>query len=92
MKQTTDWIRVYGGYVCHFLKLQTEQERNDFEGIDFVSRHYNAVLKRFKPLGAIKYHNVSYGGGVLFNTDDLCALKVKINKILEEENQKEVIP
>lgn len=68
-------------YVIHFYELINDNDYNIaetkkdiFNGISKTSILYTTALKKAKKLGGRKYHNKSYGGGIVFqsyNTADL---------------------
>jgi hypothetical protein len=77
---------VYGNprYVCHFLELVNDNDREKVKdmGINFISELYSIAVKKANKIGGRKYHNKSYGGGIVFqsyNTDDLSDKIHKIN-------------
>lgn len=47
--------------VCHFMHLLTEKEREQN-----IVGMYNVAIKRANTLGGRKYHNKTYGGGIVF--------------------------
>lgn len=55
-------------YVCHFVNLLTKAEKNDYEGLNFVSRQYAMAVKRANSIGGRKYHTKRYGGGIVFQS------------------------
>ena len=67
-------------YVAHFLKFLTKEEWS--RNIE-ISEMYTIARKRARKFGGKKYHNKSYGGGIVFCTysleSEVCAL---INKEL----------
>ena len=71
-------------YVIHYLNLLTPYEKNK---IDFYSgdNGYQTALNKAKQLGGKKYHNRSYGGGIVFTTskDNLGRLATKINNLAD---------
>jgi hypothetical protein len=50
-------------YVCHFLNLLTDQDNKLT-----INEQYEAALKRAKTIGGRRYHNKSYGGGIVFQS------------------------
>jgi hypothetical protein len=77
---------VYGNprYVCHFLELVNDNDREKVKdmGINFISELYSIAVKKANKIGGRKYHNKSYGGGIVFqsyNTDDLSNKIQQIN-------------
>lgn len=75
-------------YVCHFLHLNTEQEKsqathNEY-GLKAISYMYAWAVKRANKIGGRKYHNKSYGGGIVFQSYSLNELESHINRIVAE--------
>ena len=58
-------------YVCHFLN---------------ISDDYKTAVKLANTIGGRKYHNKSYGGGIVFQSYNIERLEQKINK-LKNNNQ-----
>lgn len=102
MKNKINWTQVdnsiYGNprYVCHFLDLVTENERQIAEEnkrikqtswphLFFTTTNdlYNFALNRAKKLGGKKFNNKKFGGGVVFQTYNIEETENKINKLLE---------
>lgn len=84
-----DFIRVkndvYGNprYVCHFLSLDIH---GPDKGIGFgVSDRYAMACKLGNKAGGRKYHNKSYGGGIVFQSYSLNELCNCLNKLMEKE-------
>ena len=67
MKRTIDWTRINNDsngnprHVCHFLAFIGPNDA----GIP-LDQKYDLALKRARKLGGRKYHNKSYGGGIVF--------------------------
>lgn len=62
-------------YVCHFLSLIKDSDEKEVEGKDNWKQGiykldllYTIALKRAKTIGGKKYHNKSYGGGIVFQS------------------------
>lgn len=77
---------MYGNprYVCHFLSLVNDSDREKVKdmGINYISELYRIAVKKANKIGGRKYHNKSYGGGIVFqsyNTDDLSNQIQQIN-------------
>lgn len=51
-------------YVCHFLNLLSEKEKEDNDGP--MGSKYALAVKKAKALGGRKFHNKQYGGGIVF--------------------------
>lgn len=70
-------------YVCHFMSLNTKEELdsmpNDWNRIRNL---YNIALARAKKIGGKKYHNKSYGGGILFQSYSIDSTERDIADIL----------
>lgn len=77
MATTNDFTRVNNDtngnprYAIHFYHLLTENESDNREGFDFVSRQYNEALQRAKKIGGKKFHNKQFGGGIVFQSYNL---------------------
>lgn len=57
-------------YVVHFLNFLNDEEKTYLN----FTQWYEAALKKARKIGGKKYHNKSYGGGIVFqsyNTDEL---------------------
>ena len=54
-----------GRLVVHFLDLNTRAELDAKPWIDVPSK-YELALKRARTIGGRKFHNRSYGGGIVF--------------------------
>jgi hypothetical protein len=63
-----EWTRINNDvngnprYVCHFLNLLTEAER---EKVSYP-HNYPLAVKRANKIGGKKFHNKQYGGGIVF--------------------------
>lgn len=72
LENTIDWTRINNDtngnprYVCHFLDLLTEADNNELQGN--ISAKYIRAVNNAKKIGGRKYHNKSYGGGVVFQS------------------------
>jgi hypothetical protein len=55
-------------YVCHFLNID-----NDYE----------VAIQKAKKIGGKKYHNKSYGGGIVFQSYNIDNLENKILSLAE---------
>lgn len=66
-------------FVCHFLNLDVHGWQSNIS----LSDRYAIALKLANTLGGRKYHNKSYGGGIVFQEYAGClqALCDKINKL-----------
>lgn len=70
-------------YVCHFLALDIH---GTDKGIGFgVSDRYALACKLANKAGGRKYHNKSYGGGIVFQSYSLDQLCNCLNKLMAEE-------
>lgn len=91
MSNKIDWTRIKNDvngnprYVCHFLALNTEQEKeetpNDFNRI---SNLYTMAVKRANRIGGRKYHTKAFGGGIVFQSYNLTGTEMQINRLLNE--------
>lgn len=88
---TISWTRVKHDsngnprYVCHFLDLLTEGEKNA-TGEDWIdiSTKYAIALHRARQIGGRKFHNKQYGGGIVFQSYNLEDTESHIRDILAE--------
>jgi hypothetical protein len=88
MIEKTDFTRVKNDvngnprYVCHFLCLDVH---GPDKGIGYgLSERYAMACKLGNRAGGRKYHNKSYGGGIVFqsyNLDELCNF---LNNLMEK--------
>lgn len=76
-------------YVCHFLELVNDSDReiaesksDIFNGVSCTSELYVIALKKSRALGGKKYHNKSYGGGIVFQYYNENELEQDIKKLL----------
>ena len=60
-------------FVIHFLNIPLDE-------MEFHLK-YNSALYKCKALGGKKYHNKSYGGGIVFSTYNLDDLITKLNNL-----------
>ena len=59
-------------YVCHFLNLVSEAEDKETpHGLNRINILYSAALYRSKQLGGKKYNNKKYGGGIVFQSNNI---------------------
>lgn len=72
MKTQLDWLRINNDvngnprFVVHFLEVSPESW-NDKPS----SEHYHDTVKLMNKIGGKKYHNKSYGGGIVFQSYSL---------------------
>ena len=80
-------------YVIHFLHLNTEYEDSDAiwkeYGMATISRKYYLAVKRANRIGGRKYHNRSYGGGIVFQSYSIPALIRDIERVVSEDQKKQ---
>lgn len=74
-------------YVCHFLnfindKDEEEAKDNYIKLISKIDLLYKLALKRANTIGGRKYHNKSYGGGIVFRSYNLFDLEKRILGLL----------
>lgn len=76
-------------YVCHFLSVLSDKDnesvkgKGDYKkGVSELDLRYNIALKKAKQLGGKKYHNKSYGGGIVFQSYNIDDLTKKIKELL----------
>lgn len=70
-------------YVCHFLELLSESDKDSCRGNDMgdVSRMYALALKKSRAIGGRKYHNKRYGGGIAFQSYNTSVLESQIENL-----------
>lgn len=81
MSAKIDWTKIKHDvngnprYVCSFLNLLTEKEQTapiwNSEGRRITPTKYEIAVKRANKLGGRKFHNKSYGGGIVFQSYNL---------------------
>jgi len=95
MKAQINWTRIKNDingnprYVCHFLSLLSEEEKdtsNDalFSGLSRISDMYAYAIKRAHKIGGRKFHNKQYGGGIVFQSFSLTDTEKHINRVIQE--------
>jgi hypothetical protein len=84
-----DWTRINNDsngnprYVCHFLALNTEEEKeNTPNDWNRISNLYAMAVQRAKTIGGKKYNNKAYGGGIVFQSYSLPDTEKHINRVL----------
>lgn len=60
--------------VVHHLELLTSEELNS-SFLSWAGVKYDLALMRAKPMGGKKYHNKSYGGGIVFQEYEGCLIE-----------------
>jgi len=75
-------------YVCHFLEFINDEDRevaksksDILNGISTTSELYSIALKKSREIGGRKYHNKSYGGGIVFTSYNEGELEREISEI-----------
>ena len=66
-------------YVIHFLQCLTDKECENLS----ITQRYTFAVNKMRQIGGKKYHNKSYGGGIVFqsyNTTDLVNQINNLNK------------
>ena len=88
-----DWTRISSDvngnprYVVHFLALVPDldpPEIWDEHGIGTISWKYRQAVKRANKIGGRKFHNKSYGGGIVFQSYELRATEEAIERVVRE--------
>jgi hypothetical protein len=82
-------------YVCHFLSLINEQDREhvkqkryDKFGLEIkdtrfdISKLYDIALIRARKIGGRKFHNKQYGGGIVFQSYNIGDTEKAINELV----------
>lgn len=93
-KQLIDCVRknndVNGNprFVCHFLSLITEEERDKLWAKDHageiksaISAMYELALQKSRCIGGKKFHNKQFGGGIIFQVYSEDELQKLIDEI-----------
>jgi len=75
-------------YVCHFLNLSIDKDRNDFNAlypghVTSIDYLYKIALKRAKQIGGRKFHNKQYGGGIVFQSYNIFETEKQILELLK---------
>jgi hypothetical protein len=65
-------------YVFHFLNFLSDKEMDVLD----VTQKYDFALKKVKKLGGKKYHNKSYGGGIVFQSYNIDQTITKLKQII----------
>lgn len=77
-------------YVCHYLNLLTEEEKNNPENVQRVyqgmSQGYHIALARARKIGGKKYRAKWYGGGIVFQSYNIKELEQSIKDIVTKES------
>jgi hypothetical protein len=66
-------------YVCHFLNLLTEEEK---EFTDGYRAGYAIAVARSHKIGGRKYHTKAYGGGIVFQSYNIRELEKDILELV----------
>lgn len=73
-------------YVCHYFHLLTDKEFRaptyDSQGRWIGINKYATACKRANKIGGRKFHNKSYGGGIVFQSYSLKELAQSIENIV----------
>jgi len=75
-------------YVCHFLTLVPDldkPENLETHGLETIPWKYKIAVKRANKIGGRKYHNKSYGGGIVFQSYSLPDTEKDIAEIIAKE-------
>lgn len=84
--QGIDWTKVNHDsngnprYVCHYLNLLTQAEKDVIGG---VQSKYDLALARASRIGGRKFHNRQYGGGIVFQSYSLKETEMYIAQAIE---------
>ena len=68
-------------YVCHFLHLDVHGWQSNIG----LSDRYAIACKLANSIGGKKYHNKSYGGGIVFQSYNLRELCNRINELTQRD-------
>lgn len=69
-------------FVIHFLTVCPESIKNN-DSL-WVTEKYQLTIKLMNKIGGRKYHNKSFGGGIVFQSYDLKDTILAIEKIISE--------
>ena len=81
-------------YVIHHTNMLSKSQHNDISKayfqkygsyLEITSHVYDIALKKAKVLGGKKYHNKSYGGGIVFESYNIQDLEQEILSFHEDE-------
>lgn len=93
IEHTIDWTRVKNDvngnprWVCHFTDLETFNTRFYGRVHYTISERYARMVKLANQFGGRKYHNKSYGGGIVFQAYD-CELAGIVARIHAKQESK----
>jgi hypothetical protein len=68
-------------YVCHFLELLTEEEKDSGS----IGEIYSLAIKKANKIGGRKFHNKQYGGGIVFQSYNIQETERHILKLRDDE-------
>jgi hypothetical protein len=71
-------------YVVHYFDLLTQEELDKDLSLNF-SKYDNWARPRGRTIGGKKYHNNSFGGGIVFQSYSLSDLMQSINELTGRE-------
>jgi hypothetical protein len=90
MQNSIDFTRINNDvngnprYVCHFLNLLSDKEQDEIKAnarpLQSINDMYNEAIFKAKKIGGKKYHNKTYGGGIVFQSYNITETE---NDILE---------
>lgn len=81
-KRLTNDVNGNPRYVCHFLNLLKDSEKNNTVVNLSVDGKYQLAIARAKKIGGKKYHNNQYGGGIVFQSYNIRDTENKIIELL----------
>lgn len=67
-------------YVCHFLELLTEEEKDKGS----IGEIYSLAIKKANKIGGRKFHNKQYGGGIVFQSYNIQETERHILKLRDD--------
>jgi hypothetical protein len=82
-------------YVIHFLHLNTQYEHDapmwdkDGRGLMTIGEKYRRAVKRANRIGGRKFHNKSYGGGIVFQSYSIPELIRSIERVVQQDQEKQ---
>ena len=71
--------------VVHFLVFITEADSQSigYDNPNRIDLLYKMALKKAKAMGGKKYHNKSYGGGIVFSNKSASQIEKEIKSLLK---------
>lgn len=81
-------------YVCHFLNFTTDNDTEQLKAdhaasldnfsTTLIGLKYDLAIARAKKIGGKKYHNKSYGGGIVFQSYNIASTEKDIHSLMAQ--------